>query len=82
MIKFKQRQLPWQHVHLWVVDERCVSLNDEESNFNLLYKELIKHVDIPYINIHPMPVTCCHGNCLCANILKSFPGVLPPETAM
>lgn len=51
-----QRQLPWKHVHLWLVDERCVSLNDEESNFNLLYQELIKHIDIPYLNIHPMPV--------------------------
>ncbi|XP_063417210.1 GDH/6PGL endoplasmic bifunctional protein-like [Mytilus trossulus] len=51
-----QMQLPWQYIHLWLVDERCVSLADEHSNFNLLHSELIKHVDIPYLNIHPMPV--------------------------
>nr|XP_008120677.1 PREDICTED: GDH/6PGL endoplasmic bifunctional protein isoform X1 [Anolis carolinensis] len=47
---------PWRHTHLWLVDERCVPLDDPESNFGNLYEHLIRHVRVPYFNVHPMPV--------------------------
>ncbi|XP_042334815.1 GDH/6PGL endoplasmic bifunctional protein isoform X2 [Sceloporus undulatus] len=58
---FKQLALhhygfPWRHTHLWLVDERCVPLSDPESNFGNLYEHLIRHVRVPYFNVHPMPV--------------------------
>uniref|UniRef100_A0A5F8H157 GDH/6PGL endoplasmic bifunctional protein n=1 Tax=Monodelphis domestica TaxID=13616 RepID=A0A5F8H157_MONDO len=47
---------PWDHTHLWLVDERCVPLTDPESNFQGLHVHLLQHIRVPYCNIHPMPV--------------------------
>ncbi|KAM9758479.1 GDH/6PGL endoplasmic bifunctional protein isoform 1-T2 [Menidia menidia] len=47
---------PWRSTHVWMVDERCVPLTEPESNFYSLHESLLKHVRIPYYNIHPMPV--------------------------
>ncbi|NXV77025.1 G6PE protein, partial [Atlantisia rogersi] len=47
---------PWEHTHIWLVDERCVPLTDTESNFFSLHKHLLQNVRVPYFNIHPMPV--------------------------
>lgn len=47
---------PWRNTHVWMVDERCVPPNELESNFYRLHENLLKHVRIPYYNIHPMPV--------------------------
>ncbi|XP_055016044.1 GDH/6PGL endoplasmic bifunctional protein [Boleophthalmus pectinirostris] len=47
---------PWRDTHVWMVDERCVALNEFESNFHSLHDHLLQHVKIPYYNIHPMPV--------------------------
>lgn len=47
---------PWEHTHIWQVDERCVSHKHEQSNFRSLHDNLIQEFHIPYFNIHPMPV--------------------------
>ncbi|NWV29783.1 G6PE protein, partial [Origma solitaria] len=47
---------PWQHTHVWLVDERCVPLTDSESNFLSVHRHLLQSVRVPYFNIHPMPV--------------------------
>ncbi|KAM3622327.1 uncharacterized protein V6R79_023229 [Siganus canaliculatus] len=47
---------PWRDTHLWLVDERCVPITEQESNFHGLHEHLLQHVRIPYYNIHPMPV--------------------------
>ena len=47
---------PWQQTHVWLVDERCVNLSHDQSNFRNIYDNLLKHVDIPFVNIHAMPV--------------------------
>ncbi|XP_033012140.1 GDH/6PGL endoplasmic bifunctional protein [Lacerta agilis] len=47
---------PWRQTHLWLVDERCVPLTDLESNFGTLHDQLLRHIRVPYFNIHPMPV--------------------------
>lgn len=47
---------PWERTHIWQVDERCVSQTHEESNFKSIYESLIKFINIPYFNIHQMPV--------------------------
>ena len=44
------------HLHIWMVDERCVSLNSSKSNFNLLLDNLQKCINLPYQNLHPLPV--------------------------
>ena len=56
LAKHYSSTFPWQFIHVWLADERCVPLDDTESNFHNLYKNLLQFVNIPYLNIHPMPV--------------------------
>jgi 6-phosphogluconolactonase len=45
-------QLPdWRDVHLWYGDERCVALDDEESNHRLA----TEHLDATDATWHPVP---------------------------
>lgn len=45
-------QIPWEQVHLFWGDERCVSPDDPGSNFRLANRAFIAHVPIPPENIH------------------------------
>ena len=49
-------KFPWQETHVWLVDERCLPLTHNSSNFQMVNREVLEHVHIPYLNIHPMPV--------------------------
>lgn len=51
------RALPWRRTHLWVVDERCVSFDDERSNYRMIHETIVEHSDIPRDQVHPIPVT-------------------------
>jgi 6-phosphogluconolactonase len=44
--------IPWQYVHFFWGDERCVRPDDPESNFGMTSKTLLSHIDIPAENIH------------------------------
>lgn len=46
--------LPWEKTHLFIVDERFVPPDDEESNYRMLREHLISKIDIPPRNIHPI----------------------------
>ena len=48
------KHIPWDKVHVWLVDERCVNPSHDDSNFGNIYKILLKNIPIPYFNIHPM----------------------------
>ena len=61
-------ELPWDKIHIWLVDERCVPTTDEKSNFRMLYSSLLKFVQIPIINVHQMPVELPNG--LCSSVDK------------
>ncbi len=50
----KQKDLPWGKVHIFMVDERFVPHDDEDSNFGMALKALLDHVPIPAVNIHPI----------------------------
>lgn len=45
-------QIPWQGVHLFWGDERCVPPDDQCSNYWLVSETLIAHVPIPSENVH------------------------------
>jgi 6-phosphogluconolactonase len=49
------RQLPWARTHLWLVDERCVPLDDERSNFRMINEIIVEHSGIPREQVHPIP---------------------------
>lgn len=51
-----QRLFPWQQTHIWIVDERCVTEDDEKSNFKMIRESLSEHVPIRRRQVHPMPV--------------------------
>ena len=46
------RRLPWAHTHLWLVDERCVPLDDERSNFKMINETIGTHSGIPANHVH------------------------------
>lgn len=48
------RALPWSRTHLWLVDERCVPINDEQSNYKHIREYIVDHSDIPPAQAHPI----------------------------
>jgi 6-phosphogluconolactonase len=44
--------VPWQYVHLFWGDERCVSPDNADSNFGMTSRTLLGKIDIPSNNIH------------------------------
>lgn len=45
-------QVPWQGVHVFWGDERCVPPDDPDSNYRLACDTLLGHVPIPVENVH------------------------------
>lgn len=48
------RSLPWTRTHLWIVDERRVSFEDERSNYRHIHELIVEHSDIPPEQVHPI----------------------------
>jgi len=48
------RTIPWKHVHLFQVDERCVPPDHAESNYKMIRAALLQHILIPASNFHRM----------------------------
>lgn len=44
--------VPWDRVHIFWVDERCVSSGHEDSNYKGAHEAFLSEVDIPPENIH------------------------------
>jgi len=45
---------PWESVHIFFADERCVPPDHEESNYKIICNYLLNHISIPEANIHRM----------------------------
>lgn len=52
--------LPWNKTHIFLIDERFVPFNDEDSNYRMLRKTVLDHVTIPQENIHPISTSTPH----------------------
>ncbi len=48
--------LSWNKTHLFLVDERFLSLDDKDSNYRMLRETLLDRIEIPQENLHPVPV--------------------------
>jgi 6-phosphogluconolactonase len=44
--------IPWQYVHFFWGDERCVPSGNIESNFGMAREKLLSKIEIPAINVH------------------------------
>lgn len=44
--------VPWQSVHFFWGDERCVSPDNSESNYGAANSSFLSKIDIPSVNIH------------------------------
>lgn len=49
--KYKEK-IPWQRLHFWWGDERCVAPDGEESNYRMTMENLLSKIRIPEENIH------------------------------
>lgn len=47
-------RIPWERVHLFQVDERCVPPEATESNYRMIRQALLAKVSIPEANFHRM----------------------------
>lgn len=45
-------RIPWEYVHIFFADERCVPPTNKESNYKMICEHLINHISIPKTNIH------------------------------
>ncbi len=50
---FRQR-VPWDRVHLFLADERCVPATDLRSNFRMIKDALLDSVPLPENHVHPI----------------------------
>lgn len=51
------KNIPWKKVFLFWSDERFVPHKSPDSNYNMVKKSLLDHIDIPVKNIFPVPIT-------------------------
>ncbi|RMG58905.1 MAG: 6-phosphogluconolactonase [Bacteroidetes bacterium] len=47
-----QADLPWERLHLWWGDERCVPPDDADSNYRMTREALLEQVPLPPENLH------------------------------
>lgn len=46
------KSVPWEYVHFFWGDERCVPPDNPESNYGMALRKLFEKIDIPSSNIH------------------------------
>ena len=51
-----QEELPWNHIHIFQVDERIAPAGDKDRNLTHLQESLVNRSPIPPEHIHAMPV--------------------------
>jgi len=49
-----RQEVPWHQVHVFWGDERCVPLDDPQSNARMTREALLDHVPIPDAHVHPI----------------------------
>ncbi|HPF50885.1 MAG TPA: 6-phosphogluconolactonase [Draconibacterium sp.] len=52
MSKKYHDQIPWEKIHFWWGDERCVTPDNDQSNYKMAVDYLFSRIEIPKNNIH------------------------------
>ena len=51
----EKRGIDWDTIHLYWGDERAVPHSHPDSNYKMVKESLLDHIDIPEVQVHPMP---------------------------
>ncbi|TDT72428.1 6-phosphogluconolactonase [Hypnocyclicus thermotrophus] len=51
----EKKEINWNNINIFIVDDRHVSLDSNDSNYNLIKSSLIDHINIPKENFHFIP---------------------------
>jgi len=73
--------IPWDAVHVFWGDERCVPADDPRSNAAMVHRALLDHAPVPEAQVHP--ITCAgaprEGAAKYEKLLRVFFGDGPPR---
>lgn len=53
--KLRELVMDWNHVHLYLGDERCLPKGDDQRNETMIRSALLEHITIPAANVHFIP---------------------------
>ncbi len=53
--KLSETDLKWDRTHIFIVDERFVPFDHNDSNYRMINETLLSNIHIPQQNIHPVP---------------------------
>jgi 6-phosphogluconolactonase len=53
--KLATSSIDWKNVRLFIGDDRFVDVTDSASNWGMIQRTLLDHIDIPQENLFPMP---------------------------
>jgi 6-phosphogluconolactonase len=48
--------IPWNRIHIFWVDERCIPISDPASNYGAARADFLDNVPVPENQLHPMPM--------------------------
>jgi 6-phosphogluconolactonase len=71
----------WEDVEVWFADERCVSPEDEQSNYLMAAERLLGPAEIPSERVHRMEGELGPeegARCYARELARSFPDQSPP----
>ncbi len=63
-------RVPWERVHAFWGDERCVPPNDPQNNARMTRRSLLDHVPIPPAQVHP--IVCSSSPRLAARMYEKL----------
>jgi 6-phosphogluconolactonase len=75
-------RLPWERIHFFQVDERCVPPDSPESNYRMVREAFLSHTAFPEANFHRMKAELRDREAACAaysDELARVLGVAPGE---
>jgi 6-phosphogluconolactonase len=56
-LRLTARSADWRAIHIFLVDERFVPVDDDRSNYRMIRRSLIEAVPIPSANVNPVATT-------------------------
>jgi 6-phosphogluconolactonase len=77
-----REQFDWKHIDLFWGDERCVPIDHPDSNFGMVQRELLSHIEIPPDNVHRFKTELGDPNAVASDYEKTLREVFavpPPE---